>query len=384
MLRSEITELEKSVGAILNITRTANETSYHNHLVEQVTYVKNLCSELRKKWTHELLSSAKEQVIRRYVQYHQAGIIQLSDMVSRLVPALSIPEEERKTLINSYRQVNTDLEQVLEFLRNQFYQYFDIDHKTTIKYCQVLSLKFAAFETELKAFNNSAVDRSLIDVVLISVNEIVAEGSLSGISYRQAEQALNLLRITHQLLLFGTNTTTYTLLYALYQQNLNTLHFYNWYQDHLLTQFNLINDQKDRQAFIKQQIKVLAGIFVSPEKALQPELPATDTLIGTWLQEQTNSEFRRAKTNVVQFPLNLSVPQFALFIRIFYKTGCFPIENVAMITRFFTEHFTTKKQPHISNKSFGRAFYSLDQSAAAIVRDYLQKMLNYLNKTYFP
>lgn len=384
MLRSEITELEKSVGAILNITGTANKTSYHNQIVEQVTYVKNLCSELRKKWTHELLSNAKEQVIKRYVQYHQAGIIQLSDMVSRRVPALDIPEEERKTLINSYGQVNTDLEQVLEFLRNQFYQYFDIDHKTTINYCQVLSLQFAALETELKAFNNSAVDRSLIDVVLISVNEIVAEGSLSGTSYRQAEQALNLLRITHQLLLFGTNTTTYTLLYALYQQNLNTLHFYNWYQDHLLTQFNLINDQKDRQAFIKQQIKVLAGIFVSPEKALQPELPATDTLIGTWLQEQTNSEFRRAKTNVVQFPLNLSVPQFALFIRIFYKTGCFPIENVAMITRFFTEHFTTKKQPHISNKSFGRAFYSLDQSAAAIVRDYLQKMLNYLNKTYFP
>lgn len=384
MLRSEITELEKSVGAILNITGTANKTSYHNQIVEQVTYVKNLCSELRKKWTHELLSNAKEQVIKRYVQYHQAGIIQLSDMVSRRVPALDIPEEERKTLINSYGQVNTDLEQVLEFLRNQFYQYFDIDHKTTINYCQVLSLQFAALETELKAFNNSAVDRSLIDVVLISVNEIVAEGSLSGTSYRQAEQALNLLRITHQLLLFGTNTTTDTLLYALYQQNLNTLHFYNWYQDHLLAQFDLINDQKDRQAFINQQIKVLAGIFVSPEKALQPELPATDAFIGTWLQEQTNSEFRRAKINVAQFPLNLSVPQFALFIRIFYKTGCFPIENVAMITRFFTEHFTTKKQPHISSKSFGRAFYSLDQSAAAVVRDYLQKMLNYLNKTYFP
>jgi len=51
--------------------------------------------------------------------------------------------------------------------------------------------------------------------------------------------------------------------------------------------------------------------------------------------------------------------------------------------RFFTRHFTSKKQGRISIKSFNHAFYSKDQVTAAIVLDYLQKMVTYVNKVYF-
>jgi hypothetical protein len=176
------------------------------------------------------------------------------------------------------------------------------------------------------------------------------------------------------------------LMRALYQQNMNSLYFHNWYQEFIAGQAAQTSNSQERDDFIAEQIKSLSGIFVPPDKALQPEIASTNLLFIPWLQEQTikGKGHTRIEQPAFQLPLNLSVPQFALFIRIFHKTGCFPLENVALITRFFTEHFTTKKQPHISKKSFGRAFYSLDQSAAAVVRDYLQKMLNYLNKTYFP
>jgi hypothetical protein len=386
LLKSEINELEKSVAAILDNGSIANHPGYQRQLAEQVAFVRNLCSDLKKKWTHELLSSAKEQVIKRYVQYHQAGIIQLSDKVGRHVPALNASEQQQAAQSDAFTRVSAEMESVLEFLRNQFYQYFDSCHKATIYYCQLLNLRIAAFEPALRTYNNSAVERTLVEAVLNSVEEIVAEGLISGISYRQADQALHLVRMTHELLLSGTNTTTDSLFRTLYQQNFNSLHFYNWYHEHLLRQFFSINDQKGRQHFTDGQIKTLSGIFVNPEKALQPELPSTDTFIIPWLQEQASSAVKqmRVKSSAFRLPLNLSVPQFAIFTRIFYKTGCFPIDNVAMITRFFTEHFATKKQPHISHESFRRAFYSLDQSVAAIVREYLQKMLNYLNKTYFP
>lgn len=385
MLRSEITELQKSVGVLLDNTSTGPQASYQKDLAEQVSYVKNLCLTLKKKWTHELLSSAKEPLIKRYVQFHQAGIAQLSDRISQHVPAMEIPNDEGKLLTGAKIQIMQSLEDVLDFLRHQFYQYFDIDHKATFYECQLLKSKALTFEQGLKVFDHSAVDGSLIQMLLTSADEVIAEGLISGISYRQAEQVLIVLRMTHQLLLFGSNPTTDILVRTFYQQNLNTFHFYHWYQVHISDQLALLNDQKDKEAFINQQIKAFSGIFVNPDKALQPELPATHTFIGQWLQEQLGtSASSKTEADSFQFPLNLSVPQFALFIRIFYKAGCFPIENVAMITRFFTEHFTTKKQPHISHKSFGRAFYNLDQSAAAVVRDFLQKMLNYLNKTYFP
>ncbi|MFA6245361.1 MAG: hypothetical protein WC615_00380 [Mucilaginibacter sp.] len=385
MLRSEINELENSVGAIINETSTANDISFQKRIAEQVTYVQKLCDDLKKKWTHELLSNAKEQVIKRYVQYHQAGIIQLADEVSRQIPASGFSEEEVEIMKNAYRQLTANLEQVLEFLRHRFYQYFDIDHKASIYHCTLLFLRFASFEHELIAYQNPSVDHSLIEVVLTSVHEVAAEGFVSGISYRQADQSVNLLRMTHQLLLCGTNTTTASLVHALYQQNLNTLHFFYWYQRYISLQISQAGAKNQQYDLVDEQLKSLTGVFVNPEKALQTELLSIDLLIIPWLQEQAGSsdQIKKGKSGF-QLPLNLSVPQFALFIRIFYKTGCFPVENVAMIIRFFTEHFTTKKQPHISHKSFGRAFYNLDQSAAAVVRDFLQKMLSYLNKTYFP
>jgi hypothetical protein len=386
LLRSEIIQLQESVSALLENNSVATNTSYQHKLAEQVTYVQNLCVGLKKKWTHELLSSAKEPVIKRYVQFHQAGIVQLSDRISAQVPALNLTDEASIIQRQAYLQVNASLEEVLDFLRHQFYQYFDIDHKATFYYCQLLKVKVSIFEPDLKAYDHPAVDNSLIKVLLTSVEEIVTEGEVSGISFRLAEQTLKLARFTHQLLFFGNNATTATLLLAFYQQNVNTFHFYHWYQVYLSDQLAVLKDEKDKQVALAQEVEALSGIFVSPDKALQPELPATDTFIKQWLQEQINPKSgqtkRSAGTN--QLPLNLSVPQFALFIRICYKTSCFPVENVAMITRFFTEHFTTKKQPHISHKSFGRAFYNLDQPAAAVVRDFLQKMLNYLNKTYFP
>jgi regulator of sigma D len=386
LLRSELYELEKSVGAIIDEKSTTDLFDYQQLIVEQVAYVKNLGSELKKKWTHELLSNAKEQVIKRYVQYHQAGIIQLSDRVSGFIPALNFTTELRAAQTELFGQLNAVLENILAFLQRQFYQYFDIDHKATIYCCQQLISKISGFEQEVKSYNGSLVDRSLIEVIFKSLNEIAVEGSFSGISSRQADQSLKVARMTYQLLFFGSNTTTESLTRALYQQNFNSLYFYNWYRDHILKQIALMTDKKERTDFINDQIKTFEVVFVSADKAIQPELPYTNIFIMPWLQEQTGSGVKRTdlKSGVDQFPLNLSVPQFALFIRIFSKTGCFPIENVAMITRFFSEHFTTKKQAHVSRKSFARAFYNLDQSAAAVVRDFLQKMLNYLNKTYFP
>lgn len=385
MLRSELYELEKSVGAIILNTSTSSYPDFQKQIVEQVSYIKTICADLKKKWTQELLSSAKEQIIKRYVQYHQAGIIELSDKVSKVVPALNTSEELRHSLFENYRQVNSELENILDFLRNHFYQYFDVDHKATIYCCDLLKSTLIKLKPATDLNHNISVSKALLEVVLTSVKDIVDEGIFSGISYRQVEQAHNMLRLVQQTLKVDTNVTTEALVRTLYQQNFNSLHFYNWFQSYISEVLAAITNKKDKQNYISEQIKLYAGIFVSPEKSLQPEVSSTNLYIIGWLEEQLGNGPKTVRTRMnEQFPLNLSVPQFALFVRVFSKTGCFPVENVARITRFFSEHFTTKKQPHISQKSFGRAFYNLDQSAAAVVRDFLQKMLNYLNKTYFP
>jgi hypothetical protein len=386
LLRSEIYELESAVDSILFKERTVRDANYYEEVANQVSHIQTICSDLKKKWTHELLSSAKDQVIKRYVQYHQAGIIQVSDKVSRKVPALDFSEDETATTKAINQDVFAHLENLLEFLRINFYQYFDVDHKSSIYHCDLLYQKISAFEPLLRSYQSDSAIESLITCILDSVHEILADGLVSGISYRQADHCLHVIQMTHQLLSIGSETILQNLYMALYQQNMNSLFFFNWYQAFVTEQATKIADKNNNDEFLNKELRALVGIYVSADKSFQPELPSTDVYIIPWLQEQVNYNSKRTVNNKFSFqmPLNLSVPQFALFVRIFHKTGCFPLENVALITRFFTDHFTTKKQSHISRKSFGRAFYSLDQSAAAVVRDLLQKMINYLNKTYFP
>ena len=388
MLKSELYQLEKFIGDVLNQEYHTDKLGHGKSMAEQVKSAKTLCSDLKQKWIHELFSSAKEQVITRYVHYHQAGITQLSNQISRQIPVLNFLSNEQADLLQFYEQLLSELEQLLQFLSNNCYQYFDLDHKVSTYYCQRQHEKIVEFKEELKAYSGIAVERALIEAIAISIEESAAEALTSGISYRQIDHILNVLRMVHQLLNIVNEPSTNTLVLALYRQNLNSLHFYNWYQEHIIQRVHGSSGKEQEEMVIKE-IKALSAIFVDSEKAFEPELPSIEQMFLPWLNERIIDGGKTNKTLVKQngngqLPLNLSVPQFALFIRIFYQAGCFPVTNISKLTRFFTQHFTTKKQPHISFKSFGRAFYSLDQSAAAIVRDYLQKMLNYLNKTYFP
>jgi hypothetical protein len=386
LLRSELYELEKSVGAILDQDITDIPHSYLQKLTKGRSDVEFLCGNLKKKWTHELFSNAKEPIIRRYVAYHEAGIVRLSDSVSSIDPPIILSENLIAIHTGAVDDIRNELESVLEFLHNYFYQYFDNDHKASNYRCQHLYQVISEFRDHIASGKTIPVDKTLIDIIHTSLSEVAEEGLFSGLSFRQVYQLYSMVQIIKDLFMTPDKATNDKLLKILYQQNFNSFHFYNWYQDYVLKKVTDIADKKERKRIIDDHINFFAGIFVNPDKALQPELPSTDIYINAWLKSQTGTStgVTSVKAVLTQLPLNLSVPQFAIFIRIFYKTGCFPVENIARITRFFCENFTTKKQDHISYKSFGRAFYNIDQPAAAIVRDILQKMLNHLNKTYFP
>jgi len=383
LLKSALYQLEKLIGEVLENNRTSNDPDNLKRLPEQVKSVQTLSAEIKEKWVHELFSPAKEQVITRYVHYHQAGITQLSDQISGKIP------EKPNSLFHHYEELLNELEQLLSFLKNQCYRYFDLDYKVTIHQCQKQRAKINEFSQELTEYSNSEIDITLIEVIAVSIRELTAEASHSGISYRQTEHVFNLLRMVHQLTHVIKGMITNDLAEALYRQNLNTLRFLNWYQAYLLNQIDQMPLNKDRENFIIDQVKTLSGIFVDPEKAFEPELPAVSVVLLPWLHRMSGYDHNTGRLPdkqdiLLQMSLNLSVPQFAMFVRIFSQAGCFPETNVSQITRFFTQYFTTKKQIHISRESFRKAFYSLDQASAAIVRDYLQKMINYLNKTYFP
>lgn len=379
MLKSELQPLESLIGEIVNFNETGHDEIRVKDLGATLPRIKEACGHLRVKWVQELFSNVKDNVIHRYVQFHQAGIVSLSDHLS----AVSLTESN--PIVHDIVEL---LEGLLGFLQNSFYKYFDPEHTVTANLCRKETKKISTLlESAVTDMQSAGIDLALIQAIRRTLNEIIEQAPHSGISHRKIAYIKELLTYIREQLKTGSIDTS-RIVGLLYQKNFNSFYFERWYQERLS---RLVTEAKpkDQHRMIQLEAARLENSYIELNKSFDADRPSLDiTLLGL-LTLQLNEETLAANktgraTEPVRMPLNFSVAQFALFIRLCYLEGCFNLNNISSIQRFFTHHFETKKQLHISPKSFGRAFYGADQATAAVVRDVLLRMVGIIDKTYFP
>lgn len=389
MVKSELNRLEKLIGEIVDGERNSGNDTHRKELREKIKSAVENCALVKEKLLQQLFGPLKEHAIARYIQYHQAGITSLSNQVSLSIPFPYIQDSKSENHQDLALLLNS-LEDLLQFLRRGFYKYFDHDHEVSIVYCQtrteLIRQVLAGVVTEL---GSRDVDPLLISAIETSVDIQITDARLSGISYRKLDYCKYILNIIKGHINIHSPGSTIEIARKLYSQNFNSYHFNQWYQDYLSSIINAAADDK-REAIILQEIKLLKLTFVERKKIFDPGLPAIADQLLPWLQQLVpGSPTLNLKDILImnghnRMPLQFSVTQFALFIRLCYLEGCFHVNNISDILRFFTQHFETKKQLNISFKSFARSFYCADQPTAAVVRDFLQRMINTINKIYFP
>jgi hypothetical protein len=389
LVKSELYQLEKLIGEIVNDEKVSGNERHPTGIAERIQSVIASCSNLKEKWVHELFRPVKEPVVARYVQYHQAGITSLSNQVSMRIPATYFQGIENQ-IHQLYFIVVSSLEDLLQFLKQGFYKYFDNDYTVSIDHCRVQAEQIHLLLAETQVtLRQSGIDAPLVSAVALSITHKLADAKQWGISYRQLDYYKSILRTISQQLSGHSGITTIRIAQELYRQNFNSYHFNQWYQVFLGSIINAASENK-KETIILQEIKLLKLIFVAREKIFEPELPPINDQLLTWLQQLLPGQSTPNLKEILKMnghermPLQFSVTQFALFVRLCYLEGCFHVNNISDILRFFTQHFETKKQLNISFKSFARAFYGAEQGTAAVVRDFLQRMINTINKIYFP
>lgn len=382
MLKSELQQLESLIGEIINYNETADSEIVLKALGDTLPRIKEACGQLRFKWVHELFSNVKETVIYRYIQFHQAGIISLSDHIT-----FSFLNTTGDTL-NNVLQVLNQLEGLLHFLQNSFYQYFDPEHAVSAYLCHKEMQKMAQLLSDtVSAMQTTGIEESLTGVLNRSVTEQIENARTSGISHRQIGYVKEILGQIHEQLKSG-RLTTEELTEILYRLNFNSFYFERWYQNRVNQQVALAGP-KMQAATIQSELAKFQDLYIGLSRSFDQERPSLDVSFTGWLllrlgNEQIAPDKSRQAAAPTRMPLHFSVTQLALFVRLCYLEGCFNLSNISSILRFFTSHFETKKQLHISAKSFGRAFYGADQATAAVVRDVLLRMVGTLDKNYFP
>lgn len=373
MIRSEIQQLDTLISSLQTVTNVG-ESAYLETVAEQ-------CDSVKQQWLKKLFSSVSETVLVRYVHYHQAAVTALSDRVWR---DLKLPKTKKELSI----VVVSRLEELIDFLKDSFFHYFDKRHPMSLARWQNIAAEVTTrLEQTIQSLEQARVAASLIAVVRQAIFDKLQEGSHHSLSFQQADNMFNILQKLTDLANEAKTPTTLSIAQDLHRQNFNSYHFTGWHQDYLAGLLQHITEQ-EKATIISREIILLESIHADPDKAFDADLPASTEQVVRAIKKLAPALHDplagNTKAGAERLPLFYSVPQFAFFVRLCYLEGCFPVQNVSAIFRFFTSHFETKKQPNISVKSFGRAFYSTDQGTAAIVRDLLQRMINFINKTYFP
>lgn len=368
MLKSELYQLEKIVAGMVNYYETGQPTATASS-PDFAAQLEQAFRQLREQLTKHLFGGTKEIALVRYVQFHQAGIIALADEFDARLEQRANNLPDLKAVQNEFLRHTDGL---LNFLKISFYKFFDHDHPVPLREART---QLAVLQKQV----DQLVQRLLaqrIEPSLTAVVQTALQGKLDtlvkvGLSNRQLQYLDDLLRLINETLDSGS-ADTLSLTELLYRQNFNSNNFISWLSQYL----EISKSGSLLTAYVDLSNQFEPKALSIPETMRQgPGQPKTSP---TAAPENT------ALKPGLHMPLNLSVPQFALFIRLCYLENCFHLHNISDIMRFFALNFETKKQLHISVKSFSRAFYRADQATAAVVRDLLNRMIGLIDKLYFP
>lgn len=368
MLRSELYQLEKIVAGVINYYETGRPAATASS-PDFAAQLEQAFRQLREQLTKHLFGGTKEMALVRYVQFHQAGIIALADEFYARV-------EQRANDLPGLKAIRDEFfrhtDGLLNFLKISFYKFFDHDHPVPLREARtrlaVLQKQVDQLDQRLLA---QRIEPSLTEVVQTAFQGKLDTLGKAGLSNHQLKYLDDLLRLINEKLDSGSADTV-SLAELLFRQNFNSNNFISWLSEDLETRMP----------------GNLSDAYVEVSNRFEPKAPSITDIIaqrpGQPKTSRTATHGNIATKPGLHMPLNLSVPQFALFIRLCYLENCFHLHNISDIMRFFALNFETKKQLHISVKSFSRAFYRADQATAAVVRDLLNRMIGLIDKLYFP
>ncbi|GAB1446429.1 hypothetical protein MASR2M41_22060 [Flammeovirgaceae bacterium] len=105
--------------------------------------------------------------------------------------------------------------------------------------------------------------------------------------------------------------------------------------------------------------------------------------LGLKCQVNGQSDARLATSSNSDFKVNfdMSVAQFACFIKTFVDSGIIQNQNVSELTRFFASHAKTKRSDNVSHESFRMKYYNIESATRDSVRDILHTAIGQINNS---
>ncbi|SFA41269.1 hypothetical protein SAMN04488511_102285 [Pedobacter suwonensis] len=365
MLKNELQDIEKILIESYSDSNTTAQTD-----------LKIRFGQIYQAWEEVLFSNMPESSLVRYFHYH---IEIISNISSRL--SLS-PNPER------YLGPQKELLALIDHLRKYCFKYFNEDAVAPVMYHQRLvsrlSENISAIQERLESGGIDPALTACLSRWFYLVSEHIGTKGFSFRSLHYFGYIINQLSEVDGLL---TDAET-SLVLLLVSSNFNHLSFLVYLQDSIRNSAEYLGDKAERLDYLIYQKALMMSSPEVKNWVYDPAWPSIKTMITEWLQEEImmaeKSLENKDQVAVPKIPLDTSVAHLSCLIRLLYEESVFATQNLQFIFKSIAGHYQSKRQAVISPGSLSKEFYSIDQHTAARVRDLLQRMVQRINRNFFP
>jgi hypothetical protein len=389
MLKDELKLLQEFASALVSgIVDGSLTTSYLNEIEVRIAAESQ---RIKKMWSDLLFSQTKDYVIKRYIWFQQQTLLDLADKVH-----YSINYNSQLSLQSNNEMLSRSLASLLErllelnhFLIHYFNTYINEDVKIPDASIPKARKKMCEAAEQVSAIlQTAALDQQLKACILDYLDVISTTHIGASVTYRSWEYLISFTESLGVTIKFEDDRDlTHSITEALFYLNFNHHNFCQWYQEDIISK-TIILGTTDQLPMLKKQLLVLKTMPVILTMCYDPDILPINVLLEKWLNEYIKEKhihfdlLEMDFTNKIE--LKLTVAQLALLIRLLYEEGIFAMKNIAGLLRFFSRHFMSKKQEHISYGSMNKLYYSGDQFTGYAVRELLLRMIAKINKMFFP
>ncbi|MGF7079741.1 hypothetical protein [Mucilaginibacter sp. UYCu711] len=390
MLKDELKVLRKIAESIFNMPQKdflrhvdANENLKND--------IHDECQRIKDAWTSLLFSQNKDHVLKRYVWFEQETLLKLSDYIFYNIQSADlIGRLKKKDLLPEILSILlSDLLELKDFLIQYFHTYINPNGKLPEAAIPLIKKQLGDAAEELSAlFTDAEIDSGLKACLLDYLHNILYDSSNSPLNYRVSEYQMLFTETLKEVMDFrDKRDLTYAVVEALFYLNFNHFGFSQWYQEKIVSKSSA-SKPLEIGKLVKDELLILKSLPVIITTGFDPLIAPINIQLEGWLIEYTKNDLHDhiVGTNgkFLKMELKVTVAQLVFLIRLLYEEGVFAMKSIAGVLRFFSNHFMTKKQAHISYGSMNKLYYSSDQFTAYYIRELLLNMVSKINKLYFP
>lgn len=385
------------------------ELRYHYYQLLLDTHV----SQVQQRMMQTVHGTTSAKKTNKYVQDHQQTLINYTTQVLQYLDEKH-PQvytlSDAYTIPDIYKLVYYSLEELIEFIEQQFTQYLDtrapVPYRHRVLQSSRLTQQLAVLQPALSNAEISSDLLAVLDEPFGQIQQLATQATtyvqlryfrqlLQGLTNwsQRAASTVNAVPVGHDQQQGGDEESLLALLFHL---NFNSTALLEWFISTVQSKLDTSSTPAEKLSLLYYYRKFCKQLPVQRQYAYRSAYPGIDERILSWMNEEISYQEKEVATDQTepaaavssaeQPPLdkiktNLSVPQIALLVRMFLapKIEIFPEQNQNNIYKQLSSTLQSTHREDISEKSLRDRFYKADRHSVAVLKDKVIAMLNYLN-----